>query len=521
MTMSDAYTVSVSTDNHAEEHSRRSYVPKSADRGLSQENVIIYDCGDDKTHFNEFFEPSITAYNAKQKRNDRKKDYDYWDALQSGREGYGSGKTQEKCVYHDVIQIGNRDANGITDDSFDVEHWRKLKEDGKMQEATDYVMQHKNTSKVNEDIKECLVQIAKEIKENKDGKYDGILVHGLIIHADEPNGTVHLDFRYSVYTEGEKTGLGTRISLNKGLGKLGYKTDNNSTNLNKFRDSIKDRIEEIMLEKNLQREKKNEHRAHLSVREYELKQETEKLEKELKKATQDYTKIITDGIVEKVSMDNQKKAFEKEMSLKKKKIEETEQELSKREEEIQTEKQELEIFRNELNLREESIEEKEKKQQEKEQEFQHREDKLEAQKLAVEKEKETVALELNVARETTQNAKETKVSYLKMIEEADRVLQPYTIDELKRTLLKEFKEKAEQRKNNSGKTLWSMVGKTFTQVVNALGENKIEKSRYPVERMKMSLDNQQMNQDFREKQIDAAFDYFDRKDKKRNDDFEL
>ena len=276
-----------------------------------------------------------------------------------------------------------------------------------------------------------------------------------------------------------------------------------------------------MLEKNLQREKKNEHRAHLSVREYELKQETEKAEKALKKATKDYTKIITDGIVEKVSMDNQKKAFEKEMSLKKKKIEETEQELSKREEEIQTEKQELEIFRNELKLREESIEEKEKEQQEKEQDFQHREDKLEAQKLAVEKEKETVALELNVARETTQNAKETKVSYLKMIEEAERVLQPYTIDELKRTLLKEFKEKAEQKKNNSGKTLWSMVGKTFTQVVNALGENKIEKSRYPVERMKMSLDNQQMNQDFREKQIDAAFDYFDRKDKKRNDDFEL
>lgn len=519
--MSDAYTVSVSTDTHAEEHSRRSYVPKSADRGLAQENVIIYDCGDDKTHFNEFFEPSITAYNAKQKRNDRKKDYDYWDALQNGREGYGSGKTQEKCVYHDVIQIGNRDTNGVTDDSFDVEHWRKLKEDGKMQEATDYVMQHKNTSKVNEDIKECLVQIAKEIKENKDGKYDGILVHGLIIHADEPNGTVHLDFRYSVYTEGEKTGLGTRISLNKGLGKLGYKTDNNSTNLNKFRDSIKDRIEEIMLEKNLQREKKNEHRAHMSTYEYEKWKEVEKAEKALEKAKNEYALAVGQKIVAQMEAKNLKIKVQSETDRKKKEIQEQEKLLQQKEQEINDRLGQVKALQQEAENRLESVEEKEKEQHEKEKEFQKKEDALEAQKDNIQKKETLVDAELRVAKETIQNAQEMHQTYQDMFNQVQTYLQPYTLENLRHNIITEFREKAEQVKNKSGHSLWSMVEKPFTQIISQLGGTRVERMRYPAEGVVESTEVRQATQDRRKMDIDRAMDYFDHKNKKKNDDFEL
>lgn len=521
MTMSDAYTVSVSTDTHAEEHSRRSYVPKSADRGLAKENVIIYDCGDDKTHFNEFFEPAISAYNAKQKRNDRKKDYDYWDALQSGREGYGSGKTQEKCVYHDVIQIGNRDTNGITDDSFDVDNWRKLKEDGKMKEATDYVMQHKNTSKENEDIKECLVQIAKEIKENKDGKYDGILVHGLIIHADEPNGTVHLDFRYSVYTEGEKTGLGTRISLNKGLGKLGYKTDNNSTNLNKFRDSIKDRIEEIMLEKNLQREKKNEHRAHLSVREYELKQETEKAKKEL-------ANVKMQIVIDEMTSETQKrrkqqelKEIDKRCADKKRELKEAEKTFEDKQQEIENRLEQAKKLQQEAERRLASVEEKEKEQHEKEKEFQKKEDALEAQKDNIQKKETLVDAELRVAKETIQNAQEMYQTYQDMFNQVQTYLQPYTLENLRHNIITEFREKAEQVKNKSGHSLWSMVEKPFTQIISQLGGTRVERMRYPAEGVVESTEVRQAAQDRRKMDIDRAMDYFDHKDKKKNDDFEL
>ena len=284
------YTISVSQGNHAEEHSRRSYTPMSADKSLEQDNIVIYDCGDDKEHFNDFFRSSIEEYNSRQKRADRKKSLDYYDALLRGTEGYGKGKQQEKPIYHEVIQIGNRDTNGVTDDSFDVEHWRQLKREGKFHEASSYVKQHKNETKETRDFKEILTELTREIKENKDGKYDGMLIHGLIIHADEPNGTIHLDMRYTMYTDegntkrknGHNNGVATRVSMNKCLGKLGFKTNKQQTALEQFRESLKDRLEEKMAERGYEREIKGEHRAHMPNAVYEAHQELKKTEAKTK-----------------------------------------------------------------------------------------------------------------------------------------------------------------------------------------------------------------------------------------------
>ena len=112
-----------------------------------------------------------------------------------------------------------------------------------------------------------------------DGRYSNILVHGLIIHADEPNGTPHLDFRYSIFTEGEKTGVPWRISDHKGLAKMGFVTQTQKasgqdepamfTALQKFRESINVLIEEKMIEHGWERKYLNEHRKHLSTAQYE------------------------------------------------------------------------------------------------------------------------------------------------------------------------------------------------------------------------------------------------------------
>lgn len=274
--MAEAYTISVSNDDHAEEHSRRSYTPGSADRSLQSQNVVIYDCGDDRKHFNDFFRPAIEAYNAKQTRADRKKSLDYFSALQNGTEGYGRGKAKEKPIYHDVIQIGNRETNGITTDAFDVDRWRAMKKAGDFEGASAYAKSHLNKSKDAADMKEILERLAEEIRDNKDGRYNGILVHGLIIHADEPNGTAHLDFRYTIYTTGEKTGLGSRVSMTKGLAGLGYKTTPEQTALEQFRNQIKNRLEELMTEYGYQREVKDEHRKHQPTAVYEMEQRAKK-----------------------------------------------------------------------------------------------------------------------------------------------------------------------------------------------------------------------------------------------------
>ena len=273
-----AFTISNSQGKCSEEHSRRSYIPFSAERSMTQNNIVIFDCGDDRKHLNDTARPYIKIYNAKQKRNDRKKDYvdDYASAIDDGRACYGKGDKKEKAFHLDVIQIGNRDELGITDKYFDVKTWRKYKIDGKEREAADYVRNHLNHDpKVDEAIT-ILREVAEEIA---DGKYSNILVHGLVIHADEPNGTPHLDFRYSVFTDNEKMGVPWRVSDHKGLAKMGYVTQTKKgegqngpevyTALQKFRESINERIEEKMIEHGWERKYLNEHRKHLSVAQFE------------------------------------------------------------------------------------------------------------------------------------------------------------------------------------------------------------------------------------------------------------
>lgn len=69
------YSISVSQGRVAHDHDNRDYTPHNADRGLRNRNVIIKQTEDYKSAFNELFRDSIEAYNAKQKREDRKKSY--------------------------------------------------------------------------------------------------------------------------------------------------------------------------------------------------------------------------------------------------------------------------------------------------------------------------------------------------------------------------------------------------------------------------------------------------------------
>ena len=301
--MSKAFTVSASSGTTAENHSRRDYTPLSADRSLKNRNVTIYDCGDDRKHFNDFFLPAIKRYNEKQTRNDRKKSEDYLSGVESGSECYGRGKKQEQPFYHDVIQIGNRDTNGVTDDSFDVDHWRGLKKDGNLKEASDYVQQHlRKPTKEDVAIREILIEIAEEIRDNKDDEYANILVHGLQIHDDEPNGTIHLDFRYTVFTTDEQRGLDTRVSLTRGLRAMGYETTESQTALSQFREKIKDRIAEKMEQRGLQREVIGEHRPHLPTAVFEAEQRVKEAEKTLTDLNSDIQSkaVVRDNLADEI-----------------------------------------------------------------------------------------------------------------------------------------------------------------------------------------------------------------------------
>lgn len=300
ITKNKEYTISNTSGHCSEEHSRRSYIPFSADKVLTDCNVIIYDCGNDRQHLNDKARPYIQEYNNRQKRNNRKKDYedDYVAALEDGRACFGKGDKKEKPFHHDVIQIGNREDFGITDKDFDVSYWRKLKKAGELDAASKYVLKHRNTdTKVNEAI-QILCEIAEEIRDNKDNMYSNILVHGLTVHCDEPNGSPHLDFRYTIFTDNERTGVPWRVSDHKGLAKMGFTTESKLidgqdepemfTALQKFRESINSRIEEKMAEHGWRRKYLNEHRKHLSTAQYEA-------EKTLLNAEQEAERVVSEA----------------------------------------------------------------------------------------------------------------------------------------------------------------------------------------------------------------------------------
>ena len=306
ITKNKEYTISNTSGHCSEEHSRRSYIPFSADKVLTDCNVIIYDCGDDRQHLNDKARPYIQEYNNRQKRNNRKKDYedDYVAALEDGRACFGKGDKKEKPFHHDVIQIGNREDFGITDKDFDVSYWRKLKKAGELDAASKYVLKHRNTdTKVNEAI-QILCEIAEEIRDNKDNMYSNILVHGLTVHCDEPNGSPHLDFRYTIFTDNERTGVPWRVSDHKGLAKMGFTTESKLvdgqdepemfTALQKFRESINTRIEEKMKEHGWERKYLNEHRKHLSTAQYEAERTLLDAEREAERVICEAEDIYSD-----------------------------------------------------------------------------------------------------------------------------------------------------------------------------------------------------------------------------------
>ena len=273
--MGKAYSVSVAYDEKtAEHHDRRDYTPPNAEYGLHERNVTILNHADHVQAFNDFFAPAIDRYNAKQKRADRKKSYDYYHDLINGKEGYGRGKKREHPIYEYVIQIGNRNDNGITDNEFDGKHWRELKKQGKFDEAEAYVMEHLNKSDEREEIKEILINFAKGLE----AKYPNFKFLAIVLHDDEPSGTSHAHIAFSPYTTDTKKGLDTRVSLTGALRQMGFENNGDELAIQQWQNDIKDCITEEMEKAGYERQFMSNEEKRLSIPQYKRQQALKEIE---------------------------------------------------------------------------------------------------------------------------------------------------------------------------------------------------------------------------------------------------
>lgn len=295
-TLKGKYSISLAQSSKiAIAHDNREYTPPNADKALADRNIYILQTKDIKSEFNKLFREAIELYNAKQPRHDRRKSLDYYTELKQSC-------SHEKPLYEAVIQIGNNFDNGVTDNDFDVEHWKELKKQGKFKSASKYALAHLNRSQTKRELKTVLLNIANQLEK----KYSNLKFWNIALHDDEVEGTAHVHAVFSPIAQNcFKNGLDKRCSLTKALEQMGFKTVGNAYAITQFQNNVKDYVEHEMSRFGYGRAYMNNNNKHLSVSQFKYKTETEKL---LKKKT----KLEEEKAVLDFSIEN-KKRVQKEL----------------------------------------------------------------------------------------------------------------------------------------------------------------------------------------------------------------
>lgn len=280
--MGKGYSVSATQGDIAPEHDRREYTPDNVDGRLTKYDFVIIDTPDERRAFNDLFADSIDAVNAKTKRNDRKKSYDYISEIEAD-------DRKEKPFYEYVFQIGNRDTNGVTTSDFDHKAWEKDKNAYDIRSCMNKDPDRLKLKAILDSEMQCLQE-----------RYPAFHFWSIIGHDDEPNGTYHYHVRFTPVGNGYAKGMQKRCSLTKALGNMGFVSDNADYGITQWQNDVKDRIAEAMEKEGYHREFMSNEEKHASVSLYKAKQEKEKLFKECEEKVADTKKQVKEEL-EKLS----------------------------------------------------------------------------------------------------------------------------------------------------------------------------------------------------------------------------
>lgn len=243
-----AQTVSVSRGKTAIEHDLREYTPNNVDPSMSVYNaVLINELGGKSLaeYTNEYMKPYIEEYNAKQRRSDRMKSYDYaadyieeQNNMQKSRQNYTAGQ----LAYEYVIQFGDH-----------------------------------QTMDVNEVVKKPKLRkevhaMFEEFIQSYQSSYPHMRIILATVHMDEPKGTPHMHILVQPIGEGYKQGLSHQVSLTKALACDGFERSEKKgdrLSMTRWQDDIKDNImEPILVRHKYARAYKDGEKQHMPVAMY-------------------------------------------------------------------------------------------------------------------------------------------------------------------------------------------------------------------------------------------------------------
>ena len=296
-------TVSSSQGRPAEWHDQRLTTPTNADKALENRNE--HWIGDKNTtdadKFNAIFQESVDKFNAKQIRPSRKmgmestkpeRQKSYYDGIVDGTFCYGKGDMQETAIHEAVLQVGNKDDNGVTDTDFDMEQWKVLKKSGHEKEASEYALAHLNKSENTERTKRILHRAVDRIA-NLDPEH--LVVIRADYHGDEPCGTGHGHIAYVLRATGYEKGMDARVGSVTALKQMGFeKTPDKEYGITQLHERFKEIIAEEMVADALEygyeaiqrAPDSGEHRKHSTVGEFRLLAAERQDVEEVKKANE-------------------------------------------------------------------------------------------------------------------------------------------------------------------------------------------------------------------------------------------
>ncbi|MGN0681064.1 MAG: plasmid recombination protein [Candidatus Fimisoma sp.] len=226
-------TISAMVGKGSVNHNQRKFTAENVDKSRSHLNKIYYS---DKIEdvYHQLFDEALKRYNEKQTRNDRKIE-NYYDKIRSSK--------QEKPFHELIIQIGNKDDMAAES------------ENGTLAET-------------------ILDEYIKGFQERN----PNLKVFSAHLHMDEATPHLHIDF--VPFTTGSKRGLDTRVSLKQALLSQGFKgTSKGDTEWNRWVQSEKEVLAEIMLQHDIEWDQRGTHREHLSVLDFKKEQREHELEK--------------------------------------------------------------------------------------------------------------------------------------------------------------------------------------------------------------------------------------------------
>ena len=226
-------TISAMVGKGSVNHNQRKFTAENVDKSRSHLNKIYYS---DKIEdvYHQLFDEALKRYNEKQTRNDRKIE-NYYDKIRSSK--------QEKPFHELIIQIGNKDDMAAES------------ENGELAEK-------------------ILDEYIKGFQERN----PNLKVFSAHLHMDEATPHLHIDF--VPFTTGSKRGLDTRVSLKQALLSQGFKgTSKGDTEWNRWVQSEKEVLAEIMLQPDIEWDQRGTHREHLSVLDFKKEQREHELEK--------------------------------------------------------------------------------------------------------------------------------------------------------------------------------------------------------------------------------------------------